>query len=136
MLLTARILDNVAGVNSYIPVQSIEFTEGDGPALYVQLVDATKQRSSEGFNPPGQRYMPAAGSTLSVLFDNLNDALKVTKVATQPFPLDPSIWKVQLAPTDAVRGTCSLRLTLTEPGPVITRGSTERSVRAHPQAKV
>lgn len=136
MLLTARILDNVAGVNSYTQAQSFEFTEGDGPAVYLQLVDATKQRTSEGFNPPGQRYMPMAGATLSVLFDNLNDALKVVKVATQPFAQDPSIWKVQLAPTDAVRGTCSLRLTLTEPGPAITRGSVDRAVRAHPQAKV
>jgi hypothetical protein len=136
MLLTARILDNVAGVNSYVPAQSVEFTEGDGPSIYLQLVDATKGRASGGFNPPGLRYMPASGSTLSVLFDNLDGAKQVTKTATQPFPLDPSIWKVQLTPTDTVRGTCSLRLTLTEPGPLVTRGSVDRAVRAYPQAKV
>ena len=66
--------------------------------------------------------MPAVGATLSVIFDNINDAKKVTRAATQPFAQDGSIWSVQVFSTDAIApGTVSLSLTLTE-GPKITKG--------------
>jgi hypothetical protein len=48
MLLAARILDNVAGVNSYIgDGQSFEFTEGDGPTIYLQLLDMPRSSRVE-----------------------------------------------------------------------------------------
>lgn len=116
MQISARILDNVSDVNSYTAVRRLELTEGDLPKIYVMLVDASKDRAEDGFFPGGRRYMPAAGSMLSITLDHIDTARKLTRVATQPFPLDPSIWMIELMPTDKVLGTVNMILSLTESG--------------------
>ena len=124
MLLSAKLLDSVASVNLFQNVKQIRCFEGDAPCLYFMLIDRNLDRPEEGYSPAGRRYIPAAGATLSVVLDNLDDARKVTRAATQPYPQDPSMWAVQLLTTDTPRGTVNFKLTLTEPGsPVkITRG--------------
>jgi hypothetical protein len=128
MLLSARPLENVQTVNSYEIVDHLEFTEGDGPSLYFQLIDLTKDRSEQGFIPAGRRYMPAAGATLQVIFDNLDDAKVTTKVAVQPFVQDASIWRVDLMPTDPVIGTVRVKLVLTE-GAAVKRATLDAALR-------
>ena len=79
--------------------------------------------ASEGWNPPGRRYMPASGATLQVTFLSLDSNKQVARTATQPFPTsDPSIWRVQMLSTDGLVGTVNVLLTLTE-GIMVTRGS-------------
>ena len=109
----------------------VKFSEGDAPAIFFQLIDLTLDRPEQGYSPSGRRYMPVASSTLSVVLDNLDNARKVTRAATQPFASDPSIWKIQLLTTDSVRGTVNLKLTLTEPGTpvVITHGYVPAAIR-------
>lgn len=117
MILSLRFFESLCDVNDFVVGESYyEMTEGDAPAIYFQLIDSTKDRAVGGFSPPGRRYCPEAGSTLSVVIDHIDDARKLTRPAVQPFPtLDPSIWKLQLFTTDVITGTCSFRLTLVEP---------------------
>jgi hypothetical protein len=66
--------------------------------------------------------MPAAGALLSVVFDSIDVAKKITKVASQPFATDGSIWKVDLTTQDTAKlvGTVGMSFTLTEGTRVVT----------------
>ena len=131
MLLSARVLSGVTSVNDYCSAEYLEWTQGDTIDLYLQLTDLTKDRSLAGFSPAGRRYVPQVGATLQVRLDNIDDAVAVTRQASQPYPTqDPSIWRVSVAATDVIRGTCALALTLTE-GVVVTRGRVEAAARIH-----
>ena len=121
MLLSARILENVSGVNAFDYANQASFTEGDTPTIYFQLVDLHKDRADAGFVPAGRRYAPADGATLQVTFDHIDATRKIVRAATQPFASDPSIWAVPLLSTDKVRGTVNMKLTLTE-GSKLTQG--------------
>lgn len=135
MLLACRFLVDVANVNSFDAVApSISMNAGDTQALYFQLVDASVDRKDQGFNPPGRRYIPVAGATVSVTFTNtdtgpdvcvtefggkrINPSVQATvaRAASNPFAQDTSIWKVQILGTDALKGTVNVAFTLTEPG--------------------
>jgi hypothetical protein len=130
MLLSARILTNVNGVNDYDYADSAEFVEGDTPSIYFQLVDASRDRALEGFVPAGRRYVPASGATLQVVIDSVDDAKKVTRAASQPFANDPSIWRVTVLTTDVIKGTKRLLLTLTE-GSAVLRANVPNAIRVH-----
>lgn len=123
MKLSLRFLNDVASVNSFEPADSFEFFAGDNQTLYFQLVDISLDRPEHGFNPAGRRYMPPATSTLQVTLSNIDDAKKIVRMATQPFPLDPSIWAITILPSDPVKGTVGLKLVLTEPGPRVFNSS-------------
>ncbi|NDD55968.1 hypothetical protein EBZ39_19240 [bacterium] len=61
--------------------------------------------------------MPQSGSTLQVVLNNIDDAKRVTRTATQAFPnADNSIWKVQVLSGDKISGTVQMKLSLTESG--------------------
>jgi hypothetical protein len=125
MILSAQMLDNVASVNSFEATEAVCFVESDPQDVYLQLVDLTKHF----------RYMPAAGATLQVVVDNIDDGKKITRFATQPFSQDPSIWKLTIMASDSVRGTVNLRLTLTE-GSAIRRGQVQAALRVSPKATI
>lgn len=116
MRLSARMLENVASVNSFQVANQAEFTVGDTPTVSFQLIDSSVDKSNQGFVPAGRRFVPAVGAILTVQFDALDDTRVVTRVATQPFAQDASIWQVTLLPTDNVRGTVNMKLTLNEGG--------------------
>lgn len=106
MLLSFQPLEDVASVNQFRRVDAWRLNQGDLPLLYFQLVDASRG---------GFRYVPASGSLLQVDIHNIDDAFKIMRIATQPFPLqDPSIWALQLLPTDTCLGAPDILLTLTE----------------------
>lgn len=114
MLLSFQSLEDVASVNQFRRVDAWRLNQGDTPALYFQLTDISKDASSE-YKWPGMRYVPASGAYLTMLIHNINDDLKIYRVCTQPFPLqDPSIWLLQLLPTDTCLGTPDILLTLAE----------------------
>lgn len=122
MVLSARMLKDVANVNTFSPTNQAKFTVGDQVTLYFQLIDSALDTPQQGFSPAGRRYVPAVGATLQVIVDNIDDAKAVERYATQPYPQDPSIWALTLLPTDPIpAGTASLKLYLTE-GPKATRG--------------
>ena len=135
MYLSLRPLNAVANVNTFSYSNAFQFTEGDGPALYFQLVDLSLDMPSQGFSPSGRRYCPATGATLQCVVNSLNNSNVVTRFATQPFTNDSSIWMLQLQATDAVRGTADIQLVLTE-GTKVTRGIGSRVILANPQLDV
>lgn len=115
MLLSADFLKDVCDVNSFEYASNMEWTENDVLTLTMQLMDASLDTASQGYFPPGRRYVPAAGSTLSVIIENIDDAKKITRLATQPYAQDGSVWQLQIFATDKIRGTPQIRLVLTEP---------------------
>lgn len=115
MQLSARLLNDVASVNSYEVASALEFTAGDTQTVYFQLIDASLDRTEQGYNPPGRRYMPPATSTLQLTMLNIDDAKKVVRFCSQPFTQDPSIWAVAILGTDPLIGTVSLKFSLVEP---------------------
>ncbi|GAC1697145.1 MAG: hypothetical protein NVS9B9_19700 [Ktedonobacteraceae bacterium] len=122
MLLSARMLNNVMSVNVFDYVNQVQLTQGDQFTVSFQLIDLTMDTPDKGFSPAGRRYIPAAGASLTVLFDTLDDAKKITRACSQPYTQDPSIWQVTLMATDTIKGSGNLRLTLNE-GTVTRRGS-------------
>lgn len=130
MLLSCRILGDVANVNSFDCVAAAEFNDGDSPSVFFQLIDLAKDQGLQGWKPAGRRYMPAAAATLQVTFDSIDTSKQLVRQAIQPFVQDPSIWKVDILPTDAgkLRGTVAIRLLLTE-GSIVTNGSLRGALR-------
>jgi len=128
MLLSARFLNDVANVNSFEYAQVGQFTEGEASSVYFQLIDASVDGALKGFSPAGRRYIPATGATLSVVVNSIDDSVKITRAATNPFPDDRSIWKLDFLSTDKITGTASLQLTLTE-GAVIRKGLVKNGLR-------
>jgi hypothetical protein len=118
-------------VNSYSYTPEYNWTEGDTLTVYFQIVDANLDTSNQGFNPPGRRYIPASGSTMTVSLENIDDAKVLSKSATNPFASDLSIWSFNVISTDAIRGAPQMRITLSEGG-TITRGLLKTSIRIAP----
>lgn len=114
MLLSLRALENVVNVNTFQHSTQLRFTEGDAPVLYFQLIDASTDLASQGFVPAGRRYVPAAGATLELTLNNIDDARRITRFATQPFANDLSIWALTLTTADKIRGTVNVKVKLTE----------------------
>lgn len=128
-------LKDVANVNVWEPDTSLSWTEGDQLTIYFQLIDASVDKPDQGFNPPGRRYVPANGATLSVTLENIDQAKQLTRFAVQPFAGDNSIWSLSIMSTDAIRGSPQMRLTLTE-GAVVTRGLAKCAIQIYPRSNV
>ncbi len=122
MLLSAKMLNNVGSVNTFDVSQQTSFTEGDLPVIYLRLVDLQSKVD---------RYIPATGATLSVTFTNVDTSKTFTKVATQPYTGDRSIWSFTFISSEHVKGTLSLQLTLTE-GSTVTRGLVNSALLVQP----
>jgi len=111
MKLGLRIIDSASTLNSLKYLNQLSIETGETAVVRFQLVDLDTARQQ---NLLGDRYMPAAGATVEAVIQSVDSAGTVTKSATQPFPLDPSIWEFSLtsAETEALGGT-NLRITLT-----------------------
>jgi hypothetical protein len=132
MLLSCRILDGVSSANDFEYKPQAEWVEGTPTTVYLQLIDVSKDRASKGFSPAGRRYVPAAGATLQVVVESIDDAKTITRTATQPFATDGSIWSFSVLATDTIKGTATIRLRLSQSG-VITYGSAIKAVSIIPQ---
>lgn len=129
MLLSARLLNNVTNVNSYDTGLQVQFTEGDQLTVYLQLIDLAKDPDARPLT--GRRYVPASGSTLQITLKSNDTAKTITKVASNPFSGDLSIWSFPILSSDQIKGTWTLLLTLTE-GAVQTRGRIEAGMLVQP----
>lgn len=130
MLLSARFLNDVANVNSFEHADVAEFTEGDPASVYFVLIDASLDKAIDGFMPSGRRYVPIAGATLQCTVESIDDDKQIVRFATQPFPQDGSIWRLDFLATDKIRGTANLRFKLTE-GSIVRSGIVINGLRIH-----
>lgn len=127
MFLGGRMLKNVQNVNSWLIANEVLLRQGSPATVYFQLTD------EEQIDVFGQalRYMPAVGSTLTITISSINTANVIMRIATQPFPLDPSIWSFAILATDNI-SQGNLIFTLTENGVtktgVISRAITTQSL--------
>jgi hypothetical protein len=134
MVLSARILNNVANVNQFTYEESARFTESDSTYVYLQLIDKSVDRAEQGFVPAGRRYMPPSGSALVVTLQNIDSSKTLTKNATQLYATsDPSIWRITMASTDVIVGIVDALLVLTEPSQTL-RGRVSRALTIEPQS--
>ena len=139
MVLSFRFLNDVNSVNSFESAASASISAGDTQDLYIMLVDSSLDRTDQGFNPAGRRYMPPATTSLTCTFTNagtgpstpqsgfdlgyrLNPTVPVNfvRTATQPFAGDASIWMIPLLASDPLNGTINMKLIMTEPTRVLT----------------
>lgn len=81
-------------------LNQIEVSPGETATVIMQLVDLTTVSES---NRIGNRYMPATGATLSVTIQSNNSANVLTKVASQPFAQDASVWQITLNSTETAQ---------------------------------
>ncbi len=130
MLLTARVLTNVVSVNSFDPATELTINQGDAGYFYLQLLDGEQWVNSFGFKPSGLRYIPTAGATMTVQFQNVDATKQFTRAATLAFSADDrSIWRVPLLASDPVSGTQSLKIVLQE-GSVIRSFTMQGAIRS------
>lgn len=127
MLLSARMLVDVASVNSYEPADSVRLTENDTVDVYFQLIDKSLDLPSQGFWPSGRRFVPAANATLQVTAQSIDGAKTIVRYASQPYSQDGSIWRLSILATDQVKGTYAFQLNLVEAGRS-TRGVVQQAI--------
>ena len=96
MRLGIRMLSNSSTLNNLFYENQVQVLPGETATVMFQLIDESKASDK---NQLGHRYIPASGSALTALITGLYTA-DTTKVCTQPFPLDPSIWQFTLSSTD------------------------------------
>ena len=118
-MLSARPLVNVFGVNSFDVAQSVAVNKGDAFTFDFQVIDKDQWPAHQAYNPSGLRYIPDTGATLSVEVININPANSFTRVCSNPFAGDRSIWRASFLSTDPIpAGTVSIKFVLTE-GPLV-----------------
>ena len=87
MYLTIKMLENVANINNYDMVDQAIVFEGQVNSIYFQLFNKSKDL----------RYMSQASSIeVSLIFPSIDDAKEIEIVASNPFPDDKSIYKIDL----------------------------------------
>jgi hypothetical protein len=134
VLLSARFVQDCTSANNFEFCDVAELSEGDSADIYFQLIDVNLDKALDGYSPAGRRYVPLTGAVLSCTLENIDDAIKITRYATNPFPLDDrSIWKISILASDKIKGTSNLRLILTE-GASIKHGVVKSGVRIHPSS--
>lgn len=111
MRLGIQMLSNSSTLNNLALLNSVTITPGEILDVYFELVDLDKQLVDNFY----QRYIPQAGSTLSVQFFSNNNIGNLTKPAIQPFALDNSIFTISLTANDTgvIQGA-NMKVTLTE----------------------
>jgi hypothetical protein len=117
MRIYIRPLKNVDNVNAFAYSSEFSVYDGQPNDLYFQIVDLDR---GENF-----RYMPVAGSSASLSFLNIDSSKQFERSGSQPFPLDPSIWKVSTSASELMTSG-NVVLNLTENG--ITRKYLVQSV--------
>jgi hypothetical protein len=133
VILSARVLEAFASVNVFQYARAAQASAGSDFVLTLQLDDASVLLPTDRWYPSGLRYCPPATSLLQVDVVSVDSSYSLTKFATQPSALDASIWQVTFGPADFPNGgTFSLRLRLTEPGPVLKTGFVSQALRVEP----
>lgn len=110
MVLSYKFLNNVKDVNTFDEVEEITLLRGNPSTLYFRLVQT--QASTDPSlceNSVQRRYIPAAGSTVTMYFEHIDVCKCFNRTAIQPFPTqDPSIWSIQIMAQDIFQPNSSI----------------------------
>lgn len=117
MMLGARMMNDVGGVNVFKYCTQVQVFEGNRVDVFFQLADLSVDPPSTGLNPPYRRFCPSGSASLQVTFASIDDAVTVTRNASLAFVgQDTSIWKLTIFPTDKIVGTFAMLLKLVDGG--------------------
>lgn len=130
MRLGASLLNGFCNVNDFDYTLIHNYNSGTNDRVYLQLVDLNQIIAQDKNGTFYNRYMPAAGSTLVGTVASVNDSNTVSRPMTQVVG-DPSIWYFDLYPTDNI-DSANIHLTLTEPGPVISKAVIIEGLKVNP----
>jgi hypothetical protein len=118
---SARFLDNYVNPDTFDYSNQLSLNTSASPSpgssydIYIQVIDLSKDRASQGYVPAGRRITSATG--LQVTFASINVANICTYYASAAAPSkDASIWKVTVPAADFAklrRGTISMYCQLT-----------------------
>ena len=108
MKLSAKFLKNVENINNFQYASQWDIAEGSAQTLYFQIIDKLKD---------DLRYISQATITdsVTVTFLSIDDNSEIVKIATQPWPDDKSIWRINLA-VDEVPNSGAVKFSITEDG--------------------
>ena len=111
MRLGIKMLDSTSTLNNLVFLNQVQFEPGETAVVYFQLTDLDKQQG----NCVAQRYMPADGATMSIQITSIDATKTITKIPTNPFANDKSIWSFNLTATDTQNAAgVNMKVTLTE----------------------
>lgn len=110
MRLGIRILNSSSSLNYLSYLNQAQISPGETATVYFQLVDL-----EQGTPCGALRYMSASGATVSIMLTSLDQAKNITKVASNPFADDRSIWSFTLNALETVNAAgVNMKVTLTE----------------------
>lgn len=105
MKLGIQMLDGDSTLNNLMPMNQMEISPGETATVMFQLINSSTK----------QRYMPAAGATMTAKMVSSNNANVLSKIPTQPFTDDKSVWSFPLSAADSVKlAGVNLEIILTE----------------------
>lgn len=122
MVLTAKILNSDASLNSFFEISSLDFIPGAPIDLVIRL--HSPQRDL--------RYVPGASAQVDVIF-NKTDGTNLTKAASVVDSGDRSMWKVSLTAAETeeiLSGNFTFELDVNGDNTVIWTGLVSNGVRS------
>ncbi len=107
MKLNIQMLDQNSTVNNLKYINQVEVNPGDSATVIFQLIDDHAE---------GNRYIPAAGATMTARLVSSNNNNVISKIPTQPFSADDrSIWSFTLSTAETAKASgVNLEIVLTE----------------------
>lgn len=99
-------LESESTLNNLIPSNQLEIAPGETAVVMFQLVNSKT----------GQRYVPAAGATMTAKLVASNNVNIISKIPTQPFAADDrSIWSFPMSAADTAKAAgVNMEIVLTE----------------------
>jgi hypothetical protein len=114
MRLTFKFLNNVKDFNTFDEVSELTIVEGTPQYLYIQLAQIFDEHMSPDEHK--LRYIPVdVAATLSIEFNNIDSSKNLSRIATNPFSQDKSIWRINILASDIIQSD-SITVKLTESG--------------------
>ena len=125
MQLGIKILNSSSSLNNLMYVNQIVITPGETKTVYFQTTDLD-------FN--GQRYIASNAASMSITINNINSSYTVTKIPSNPFPGDKSIWSFNLNTTETNNlSGVNMHVTLTD-GPEVLKAVADSVIIVKPKS--
>lgn len=91
MQLSVKMLNSSSSLNSLMYQNQTFVSSGETKTIYFQLIDLDMSNGN-----CSQRFIPTSAATVSVNFISLDIAKNISKIASNPFADDRSIWAITL----------------------------------------
>jgi hypothetical protein len=133
MRLGVRMLNNSSTLNNLMYVNQTRINPGETATIMFQLVDLDQQDVYQQKAPI--RYIPLVGSQVTAALNSINQANNLSKIPSNPFTDDRSIWSFNLlaSETQTMAGV-NMSVNLVE-GSAVRVATAEAAVIVGPSSK-